>query len=57
MASDTLQVSLIGTGGIGKLHLEQWRQVDHSEIAGVFDVEDEAACRAAEDFEVHTIYD
>ena len=57
MASDTLQVALIGTGGIGKLHLEEWRRVDHAEIAGVFDVVDEAACHAAEKFDVHTVYD
>lgn len=57
MASDTLQVALIGTGGIGELHLDQWRQVDHAEVSGVFDVSAESARRAAENFEVETVYE
>lgn len=57
MASDTLKVALVGTGGIGKIHLEQWRQVERAEIAGVFDVSAESARQAAEEFEVEVIYE
>ena len=57
MASDTLKVALVGTGGIGKIHLEQWRQVERAEIAGVFDVSAESARQAAEEFEVEVVYE
>ena len=57
MASDSMKVALIGTGVIGKIHLDQWRQVEQAEVVGVFDVSAESARQAAEKFEVEVVYE
>ena len=51
-----LRVGLIGCGHIAATHVAAWRQSDLADIAGVFDVNMDAAQRFAGRFGVTTVY-
>ncbi len=52
MKSRKLRVGIIGTGGISGLHFQGWQKLKDCEIVGVFDVDQDAAKRRAEEFSV-----
>ncbi len=48
-----LKVGLIGVGHLGKFHLEQWLEIEGTEMAGVFDLDTERCRQIKELYGVH----
>ncbi|CAH0118906.1 MULTISPECIES: Gfo/Idh/MocA family protein [unclassified Paenibacillus] len=56
MSGRQIRIGLIGSGQIGKIHLEQYGQIADAEIVAVCDVHEETARNAAEQYHVPHIY-
>ncbi|MDD9268969.1 Gfo/Idh/MocA family protein [Paenibacillus sp. GCM10023248] len=52
----TIRIGIIGTGIIGKSHLEQYAQIEGAEVVAVCDINEGEARRAAEKFGVPHVY-
>lgn len=58
MSSDqTIKLGVIGTGNIGRVHLTEFSQTDHVEIAAVTDTYIQGAHEAAQHFGVSKVHD
>src|SRR5580704_6869758 len=47
-----LKVGVFGAGHLGKIHMQQWQQVQGAEIVGFYDPDDEMAAMAIEKYHV-----
>lgn len=52
-----LKIGIFGTGHLGKIHLQQWKEIDGIEIVGFFDPNDENASSAIEQYQVSRFSD
>jgi predicted dehydrogenase len=57
MKSDPIGVVVIGTGGMGQLHVQNCVESPDAELVGVYDVAPEAARRVAAQFGVKKVYE
>lgn len=57
MADPGLRIALIGAGGIGRLHLNLWRDLPDVEVVGLYDVSREAAARASSECGIQTVFE
>jgi len=56
MKPELVRVVVVGTGGIGRHHLNLWKEVPNAEVVGVFDILPKAAQAAAERFKAPKVY-
>ncbi|MFH1194997.1 MAG: Gfo/Idh/MocA family oxidoreductase, partial [bacterium] len=47
-----LKVGIIGTGHLGKIHTKLFREVENSELVGIYDLDPEKAKAVADEFKV-----
>jgi predicted dehydrogenase len=57
MQHERLGVVVVGTGGIGKFHLENWNALDDAQVVGVYDIHADVARAAAQEYDVPTVYE
>ncbi len=56
MAEKIVRVGIIGTGQIGKIHIDRYQKVAGAQIAAVADVDEGEAKRVAAKFEIPAVY-
>lgn len=56
MPQQRVRIVIVGTGGIGTLHLRDWAKIPQAEVVGVYDVEPNAARAAAEKYDIAKVY-
>ncbi len=49
---EKLKVGVIGTGHLGKLHIKMFKQIDSCELAGIYDIDFQAAKDAGDEFNI-----
>lgn len=47
-----LKVGVLGAGHLGKIHIQQWQEIDSVELTGFFDPDDEQAATTISQFQV-----
>jgi predicted dehydrogenase len=53
---EKIRLGIIGTGQIGKVHLERYQQIPGAEVIAVADINEKEAARAAAEYNVASIY-
>lgn len=52
-----LKIGIFGAGHLGKIHIQQWKEIEEIELIGFFDPNDENATSAAEQYQVKRFTD
>lgn len=52
-----LRIGIFGAGHLGKIHIEQWQNIEHTIISGFYDPNDEQAAAAIERFGIKRYMD
>jgi predicted dehydrogenase len=47
-----LKIGIFGAGHLGKIHIQQWKEIEGIELVGFFDPNDENAASAIEQYQV-----
>ena len=47
-----LKIGVFGAGHLGKIHIQQWKEVEGVELVGFFDPNDEQAAMAISKFQI-----
>ncbi len=47
-----VKIGLVGTGHLGKIHLQQWKEISGAEIIGIYDIDEATRRKVAEEFGV-----
>lgn len=52
-----LKIGIFGAGHLGKIHIQQWKEIEGIELIGFFDPNDENAASAAEQYQIKRFTD
>lgn len=52
-----LKIGIFGAGHLGKIHIQQWKEIEGIELIGFFDPNDENATSAAEQYQIKRFTD
>ena len=47
-----VRIGLLGVGHLGRIHLENWQQIEEAEVVGFFDPNEETAVAIAEKYKI-----